>query len=207
MSARAFVLFSLTLLHDADCAVGSRRKLVLDVTNDTVALAQRHRESEQPEAVGMRGALAEVKRRVTLLRNHLKAELLGVEPKDDPYCIPCSNRASPKMLETQQTCEETSLDQLVQYCPGTEASFEALQRLSKSQHGIMRAWIKQYRQDGQGYCKAQCQAAGRPYDDTNCCPITMPGAATSGEKSDSVDEAQADGAPEQATSNPLLHEE
>ena len=50
--------------------------------------------------------LAEVKRRVTLLKDHLQAEYRST---DDPFCIPCSNRASPRMLKRNETCDGLSL--------------------------------------------------------------------------------------------------
>ena len=125
-----------------------------------------------------RDALDEVKRRVALLRDHLKAEIHAKD--DEPYCIPCTNRASPRMQRHKQTCEGTSRDRLAAtYCPGDDETFDATIRLNKhQQHGIMRAWNKQYRSDGEGYCKTSCLEAGRPYDDTNCCPVTVPGGRT-----------------------------
>ena len=113
--------------------------------------------------------LAEVKRRVTLLKDHLQAEYRST---DDPFCIPCSNRASPRMLKRNETCEGLSLAALESsYCPGT---LSHLQVIVKSKQHVKRSWFKQFKADGEGYCRARCQAAGVPYDDTNCCPVTMP---------------------------------
>ena len=113
--------------------------------------------------------LAEVKRRVTLLKDHLQAEYRST---DDPFCIPCSNRASPRMLRRNETCEVLSLTALESsYCPGT---LSHLQLIVKSKQHVKRSWFKQFKADGEGYCRARCQAAGVPYDDTNCCPVTMP---------------------------------
>ena len=56
--------------------------------------------------------LAEVKRRVTLLKDHLQAEYRST---DDPFCIPCSNRASPRMLKRNETCDGLSLAALEAY--------------------------------------------------------------------------------------------
>ena len=135
--------------------------MVPEHRSDDISAAQR---------AGAGNVLAEVRRRVTLLRDNLKAEYRS--STDDPFCIPCSNRASPRMLKRDETCDGLSLSVLeATYCPGTISHFQVI---VKSKQHVKRSWLKQFKADGEGYCRARCQAAGTPYDDTNCCPVTMP---------------------------------
>jgi hypothetical protein len=76
------------------------------------------------------------------------------------------------MLKRNETCEGLSLPALeASYCPGTISHFQVI---VKSKQHVKRSWLKQFKVDGEGYCRARCQTAGMPYDDTNCCPVTMP---------------------------------
>ena len=173
---------SFAVVRNACCRAGPFTSSVLDVpafrfaqATDPRSLVPEHRTDAgglaQRAAAG--NVLAEVKRRVTLLKDHLKAEY---RKTDDPFCIPCSNRASPRMLKRNDTCEGLSLPVLeAAYCPGTIKHFQVI--VQSKQH-VKRSWHKQFKVDGEGYCKARCQTAGMPYDDTNCCPVTMPGDAT-----------------------------
>ena len=140
--------------------------------------------------------LAEVKRRVVVLKDHLQAEYR--RDNDPPFCVPCSNRASPRMLERNETCDRLSLGVLEStYCPGTKNFLVIV----KSKQHVKRSWFKKFRSDGEGYCRAQCQTAGKPYDDTNCCPVTFPGGATD----DADRDARVD-AREGSRQNPVLDE-
>lgn len=128
---------------------------------------------ERNGVAGVRDAMAMVKRRVSLLRDRLKA---AYHPEKG--CIPCTNHVSPLMRSQNETCLGLSLAELESsYCPGTDASFKKLERFSKATRettNARRQWFNKFRQDGEGYCKAQCCAAGKPYDDVHCCPVTVP---------------------------------
>ena len=136
---------------------------------DPRSLVPEHRTDTLAQRANAGNVLAEVKRRVTLLKDHLKAEYRST---DDPFCIPCSNRASPRMLKRNDTCEGLSLPELeAAYCPGSISHFQVI---VKSKQHVKRSWLKQFKVDGEGYCRSRCQTAGVPYDDANCCPVTMP---------------------------------
>ena len=191
-SVALLVLVSFTAVRHARRCARPVTSSVLDVVAsrfaqaaDPRSLVPEHRHDvSSAQRAGAGNALAEVKRRVTLLKDHLKAEYRST---DDPFCIPCSNSASPRMLKRNETCEGLSLPVLESmYCPGTVKHFQVL---LKSRQHVKRSWFKQFMVDGEGYCKARCQTAGIPYDDTNCCPVTMPvDAADDTGRTDRVDE-------------------